>query len=199
MVKFYLMKKLLLLSVFVYSAQAFAQTYPNGLNLNDKAPDFTATDNNGKKINLKKELKKGSVVLVFYRGQWCPYCNKELKQIEDSIGFIKAKGATLLAITPELPENISKTIDKTKASYPVLFDDGLKIMNAYKVAFKVDDKTIEKYKGYGIEFDKANGSNGANLPVPAVYVVNKKGKVVYKFFDIDYRKRSSIKDILDHL
>ncbi len=179
--------------------QAHAQTYPTGLNVNDKAPAFSAADQNNKKISLKNELKNGAVVLVFYRGQWCPYCNKELKQLEDSISFIKAKGATVLAITPELPENITKTIGKTKASYPILYDEGLKIMNDYKVAFQVDDNTIAKYKSYGIDFDKANGSNGSHLPVPAVYVVNKKGVIVYRFFDVDYKKRSSIKDILDHL
>ena len=129
----------------------------------------------------------------------CGHCNKELKQLEDSIGLIQAKGATVLAITPELPENISKTIEKTKASYPILYDKKLSIMNAYKVAFKVDDKTVEKYKGYGIDFLKVNGDNGANLPVPAVYIVNKNGKIIYRFFDVDYKKRSSIKDILDHL
>lgn len=193
------MKKLLFFLIITSSVKLQAQTYPVGLDVNDHAPNFTATDQKGEKINLEKQLKKGNVVLIFYRGQWCPYCNKELKQLEDSIGLIKEKGATVLAITPELPENISKTIEKTKASYSILYDAGLKIMNDYKVAFKVDEKTVEKYKGYGIDFLKANGNNGATLPVPAVYVVNKKGRIIYRFFDIDYRKRSSIKDILDHL
>ncbi|HEV8080426.1 MAG TPA: peroxiredoxin-like family protein [Chitinophagaceae bacterium] len=193
------MKKILFLLLIVCNVQSYSQTYPVGLNIKDNAPDFSATDQTGKRINLKKQLKKGNVVLIFYRGQWCPYCNKQLKQLEDSITLIKAKGATVLAITPELPENISKTIEKTKASYPVLYDEGLKIMNAYKVAFRVDDKTVEKYKGYGIDFLKANGNNGANLPVPAVYIINKKGKITYRFFDVNYTKRSSIKDILDHL
>ena len=193
------MKKLFILLITLVSLQTQAQTYPRGLNVNDDAPDFTAMDQKSENVHLAKLLKKGNVVLVFYRGQWCPYCNKELKQLEDSIGLIQAKGATVLAITPELPENILKTIDKTKASYPILYDKKLSIMNAYKVAFKVDDKTVEKYKGYGIDFLKVNGDNGANLPVPAVYVVNKNGKIIYRFFDIDYKKRSSIKDILDHL
>ena len=193
------MKKIFIFLIILLSLQTQAQTYPPGLNVNDDAPDFTAKDQLNENIHLAKLLKKGNVVLVFYRGQWCPYCNKELKQLEDSIGLIQAKGATVLAITPELPENISKTIEKTKASYPILYDKGLTIMNAYKVAFKVDDKTVEKYKGYGIDLLKVNGDNGANLPVPAVYVVNKKGKIIYTFFDVDYKKRSSIKDILDHL
>ena len=193
------MKKLLFCLILFCNTQSFAQNKSEGLRINDKAPDFTAVDQKGEKVNLKKQLKKGNVVLIFYRGQWCPYCNKQLKQLEDSIGFIKAKGATVLAITPEVPENISKTIAKTNASYSVLYDEGLKIMNAYKVAFQVEAKTVEKYKGYGVDFLKANGSNGANLPVPAVYIISKKGKIIYRFFEVDYTKRPSVKTILDHL
>lgn len=182
------------------TAVVFSQNGPKGLNLNDQAPDFNAKDQNGKSISLKKELKKGPVVLVFYRGQWCPYCNRQLKQLEDSLSLIHEKGATLLTITPEKQENISKTITKTKATYSILHDEGLKIMNSYDVTFQVDDKTIESYKKYGIDFTQANGeANGAHLPVPAVYVVNKQGKIIYKYFDIDYRKRSSVKEILTYL
>lgn len=195
------MKRILLAAAIVcQSICLMAQNGPAGLNLNDQAPDFTAADQNGKNISLKKELKNGAVVLVFYRGQWCPFCNKQLKQLEDSLGMIKARGATVLTITPEKQENISKTVGKTKASFSILHDEGLQIMKRYDVAFKVDDKTIEAYKKYGIDFTEANGeANGANLPVPAVYVINKEGKIVYKYFDKDYRKRSSVKDILLHL
>lgn len=177
-----------------------AQDGPKGLNLNDKAPEFTAKDQHGKNISLSTELKKGAVVLVFYRGQWCPFCNRQLKQLEDSVSLIQQKGATVLTITPEVQENIEKTITKTKASYSILHDEGLQIMKSYDVAFKVDDKTIEAYKKYGIDFLKANGpENGANLPVPAVYVINQEGKIIYKYFDTDYRKRASVKEILTHL
>jgi len=194
------MKRLLLLSALVIATLAStAQDKPKGLNVDEKAPAFTAKDQQGKKVSLADQLKKGPVVLVFYRGQWCPYCNKQLKKLEDSLSLITAKGATLIAVTPEKQENISKTIEKTKASYPILFDDGLKIMKSYDVAFAVDDKTIEKYKSYGIDFNEVNGSNGAYLPVPAVYVINKDGLIVFKHFDPNYTKRASVQDILDHL
>ena len=176
-----------------------AQTSPQGLSVNDKAPDFIAKDQNGKKVQLKNELKNGAVVLVFYRGQWCPYCNKQLKALQDSLGFIKEKGATLIAVSPEKPANISKTVEKTTATYSVLFDDGLKIMKGYDVAFSVDTATIEKYKKFGIDFYDANGSNGATLPVPAVYIINKDGIIIFKHFDADYRKRVSVQEILSHL
>lgn len=187
------------LSVFM-TLPVSAQNSPKGLNLNDKAPEFTARDQYGKTISLSEELKKGAVVLVFYRGQWCPYCNRQLKQLEDSVSLIQRKGATVLTITPEVQENIEKTISKTKASYPILHDEGLRIMKSYDVAFQVDDKTIETYKKYGIDFMNANGQeNGAKLPVPAVYVINKEGRIIYKYFDRDYRKRATVKEILAHL
>ncbi|OIR01335.1 thiol-disulfide oxidoreductase ResA [mine drainage metagenome] len=178
---------------------SIAQISAKGLQINDKAPLFAATDQNGKKISLKDELKKGTAVLVFYRGQWCPYCNRQLKKLEDSLSFIKSKGATLIAITPEKPENITKTIEKTKASYSVLFDDGLKIMKSYDVAFTVDDNTLKNYKKWGIDLAEANGNNGNVLPVPAVYIINKNGIITYKHFDPDYKQRASVQEILMHL
>lgn len=182
------------------SITLLAQHTPKGLALNTIAPEFSAQDQAGKKISLKQELKKGAVVLVFYRGQWCPYCNRSLQQLEDSLPLMRAKNARVLAITPEKTENIVTTIRKTKASYSILHDAGLEIMKKYDVAFSVDEPTIETYKKYGINFTVANGEkNGANLPVPAVYVINTEGKIIYRFFDTDYKKRSSVKAILEHL
>lgn len=191
---------ILFVTSLFFCAFLFAQYEPRGLQLHDPAPDFSATDQYGHTISLSHERSKGPVVLVFYRGQWCPYCNRQLKQLEDSLSLIKAKGATVLTITPEKPENIRKTIGKTKTSSSVLHDEGLKIMKQYDVAFAVDNKTIETYKKHGIDFTEANGSlNGASLPVPAVYVVSREGKIVYRYFDTDYTKRSSVKAILEHL
>ena len=172
---------------------------PKGLNVNDTAPNFTSIDQNGKTIELKELLKKGSVVIVFYRGEWCPYCNKQLKQLQDSLVLITNKGASLIAISPESLENIAKTIQKTKSTYSIISDDSLKIMSAYKVSFALDRKTIIKYKGYGINLNKTNGSNGNNLPVPAVYIINKEGKISYRYFDVNYKNRVSVKEILKHL
>ncbi len=188
-----------MLTLLVIAFIINAQDGPKGLNVNVAAPSFSAKDQNGKTVSLNEELKKGQVVLVFYRGQWCPYCNKHLKKLEDSLSLITAKGAILITITPEKPENISKTIEKTKASYSILFDDGLKIMKSYDVAFAVDEKTVEKYKGYGIDFTKANGENGDNLPVPALYIIGMDGKIAYRYFDTDYSKRASVAEILAHL
>ena len=105
----------------------------------------------------------------------------------------------MLAITPETAENVKKTVEKTKTSFPVIEDAGLAIMRSYKVNFAVDEKTVTRYKGYGIDFDKVNGDNGANLPVPATYIIGKDGKIKYVFFFFFYKKRASVQDILNNL
>jgi len=194
------MKKIAILSSLVLSCCfLFAQEAPEGLFLNSKAPDFKAKDQHGKEVRLKDLLKKGKVVLVFYRGEWCPYCNKNLKRLEDSLQLIIDKGATLVAVSPEQPESIAKTIEKTKAQYSVLHDENLKIMKAYEVEFEVPENTLKRYRNGGIKIDEVNGKNGNYLPIPATYVIDKEGAITYRFFNQDYKKRPSVKEILDHL
>ena len=194
------MKALFTVVLMLIGFISFGQTvYPTGLAAGDKAPQIVAVDNAGKKVNLKHLLKEHEVVLIFYRGQWCPYCNKELSRVNDSLSMITARGAVVITVTPETAENIALTVQKTKAGFPIIEDHNLAIMKNYKVNFTLDDATTEKYKGYGIDLTLANGSNGNNLPVPATYIIGKDGKIKYAFFNPDYRQRSSVMNILDHL
>lgn len=191
---------LFLLVGILASSVALAQEKPEGLFINSKAPDFQAIDQNGKEIRLKDVLKDSLVVLFFYRGQWCPYCNRHLKKLEDSLQLIKDNGAKLIAVTPEKPEFISKTIEKTKASYSLLYDKEMKIMKAYAVAFQVDDKTVSRYKNADIDLATANGQKDKiYLPVPAVYVISKEGTILYRFFNTDYKRRPSVEEIVANL
>ncbi len=194
------MKRILFVVSLIMAVQvAGAQEAPEGLFIASKAPDFKATDQNGKEVRLKDLLKQGKVVLVFYRGYWCPYCNKELSRLQDSLQLIKDKGATLIAISPEKPENITKTVEKTKAEYSILYDEGLKIMKAYEVEFEVPENTITRYRNSGIDLEKNNGGNGKYLPVPAIYIIDKESTVTYRFFEPDYKKRPSVLEILKNL
>ena len=177
-----------------------AQEKPEGLFINSKAPDFKLKDQDGKDVSLRELRKKGPVVIVFYRGNWCPYCNRHLQLLQDSLQLIKQKGAQLVAITPELQDGIQKTIEKTKASFPILHDEDLKIMKAYDVAFQIDDRAMVRYKNAGIDLAAINDKKNANyLPVPAVYIVNKEGTITFRFFDSDYKKRVTVKEILNNL
>ena len=194
-----MIRNLVLIFALFISTGALAQEAPEGLFIASKAPDFKAKDQNGKEVRLKDLLKQGKVVLVFYRGQWCPFCNRELKKLEDSLQFIREKGATLVAVTPEKPESISKTIAKTGAQYSIIYDEGLKIMKAYDVEYEVPENTITRYRNTGIDLDSNNGRNGKWLPVPAVYIIDKESTITYRFFEPDYRKRPTVQEILKNL
>ncbi|MBL7739355.1 MAG: AhpC/TSA family protein [Chitinophagaceae bacterium] len=194
------MKKLIGLVLLLQAVICLsAQEAPEGLFIQSKAPDFKAKDQNGDEVRLKDLVKKGKVVLIFYRGQWCPYCNKYLKKLEDSLQLIKDKGATVVAITPELPENVAKTVEKTGAEYSIIYDEGMKIMKAYDVEFEVPENVLTRYRNTGIKLDENNGKNGNFLPIPATYIIDKEQTVTYRFFESDYKKRPSVKEILDNL
>jgi peroxiredoxin len=195
------MKQIILFSCLLIAFfSTAAQEKPEGLFINSKAPDFKLKDQNGAEVSLKELRKKGPVVVLFYRGNWCPYCNKELKRFQDSLQFITDKGATLVAITPEAAEGVSKTIEKTGAAFPILYDADLKVSKGYAVTFDVDEKTAARYKNFGNDLMVINQQKGkVVLPVPAVYVVNRDGAVTYRFFDADYKKRPNVKDILAEL
>jgi peroxiredoxin len=194
------MKKLLslLLCLFLI-ASAKSQDKPEGLFINSKATDFKAKDQTGAEISLKELRKKGPVVIVFYRGFWCPYCNKELRRFSDSLDYIFAKGATLVAITPEGKEGVDSTAKKTGAAFTIISDQEMKISSAYGVNYKVDERTEGRYLNAGINLKKINAQKEVVLPVPAVYIINKDGYVTYRFFEADYKKRPWVKDIIEAL
>ncbi len=184
-----------ILSLFLIGT-GFSQEAPEGLFINSKAPDFKGKDQNGQEIRLKDLLKKGKVVLVFYRGYWDPFCNRELKQYADSLQLITAKGATLVAVSPEKPESVAKTIEKTNATFSILSDEELKIMKAYEVDFEMSENTKNRLKNGGIDIEEVNGKNGAWLPVPAVYIIDKESSILYRFFSTDYKRRPPVTELL---
>ena len=184
---------LFILAGILFSLQIYAQT---GLKPGMRAPVFTAKDNTGKTLNLEALLKSNkAVVLFFYRGQWCPYCNKQIQHLQDSLQLLTGKGAYIIGVTPETGENINKTIDKTHASFSIIQDKGYQIMKAYGVNYKLDDETFEKYKKYGLDLENNNGNKDHVLPVPATYVIDHTGKIVFVHFDKDYTRRPSVSSI----
>jgi len=194
------MKNLFLCLLIIAAGMvAGAQEKPEGLFINSKAADFQAVDQNGIQVVLKDLRKKGPVVIMFYRGYWCPYCNKALKRMNDSLQLIKDKGATLIAITPEGKQGIDSTVAKTGAAFSIISDEGMKISNNYGVSFKVDERTVGRYKNAGIDLLALNHQKEASLPVPAVYIINRDGAVTFRYFNEDYRKRISVKEILEAL
>ncbi len=192
------MKKIFFTFLIILSAAAaFAQS---GLTKGESAPSFTATDNSGKTLDLKTLLKTHkAVVLLFYRGQWCPYCNKQMSHLQDSLQMLTAKGAFVVAVTPETDENIGKTVAKTKASFAIIQDKDYSIMKSYKVNYVVAEDLFGRLKSHNIDLEKNNGNSDHVLPVPATYIIDKSGKVTFVHFDKDYTKRPPVQILLNNL
>ncbi len=197
------MKRITAVIVSLFILQfASAQEKPEGLFINSKVPDFKAKDQNGNEIIFKDLRKKGNVIVAFTRGSWDPYSNRYLKALQDSLELIKGKKAQLIVITPEAKNGIDSTIAKTGATYPIIYDTAMKISQGYKGAYKVDEKTLVRYKNSNPSVDLLKINNqrkDAYLSIPAVYIVNDEGSVTFRYFDEDVRKRVSISELLKAL
>lgn len=177
----------------------------NGLSVGETAPNFKGKDQNGKTITLKNALKNGKVVVIFYRGYWCPNCSRAIKNLQDSLQLLTEKNVSVIAISPEGVEGVSKTISKSKASFSILSDEGLKISKAYHVIFKVTEDMDAIHKKYKIDVEGNNGTNGNYLPKPSAFIIDKTGKIVYRYFnnspysDANSNNRVTVKEIVDNL
>lgn len=191
---------LLQINLFAQEEEVPLYSAPEKVQTGDLAPAFSGVDLQGNVVNSKDLLKQGEVVLVFYRGVWCPYCTKHLAVLQDSLGELTSRGAQLVVITPEQPSFIKETISKSGATFSILSDPQYQIMEDFGVAFHLSKETVPRY--FNIVVNKTRKSNGNEedvLPVPATFVIGQDGKVVYRHFDTDYTKRASVSSILEYL
>lgn len=171
----------------------------NTLQKGDKAVLFEGKNQSGDKVILEEKLSEGPVVLIFYRGYWCPHCSRYLNNYQDSLDILRTYGAKMIAVSPEPPSAVSKTKNKTEADFPVISDESGKIMKAYGVDFEVKSSynaMIRVAKGVDLR-DYNKSSDKAELPIPATYIINKKGKIIYLHFDPDYTSRASVNDMIE--
>ncbi|HWE96579.1 MAG TPA: peroxiredoxin-like family protein [Tepidisphaeraceae bacterium] len=165
----------------------------------DKAELFELPDATGKTVKLEDLLKNGPVVLSWYRGGWCPYCNISLHGLVDAEPKIRELGATLVAITPETPDNASKTIKADAIPFTVLSDQGNKVADKYRIAYKVPHATLERMKSSKLDLTDRNGDDSGTLPLAATFVVDRHGIIRWEFVSADYRKRAEPADVLQAL
>ena len=170
----------------------------SAMQVGDTAPNFTLTNAKGNKISLKDELAKGPVVLTWYRGGWCPYCNLTLHALQEELPNFKKNGAVLVALTPELPDNSLSTAEKNKLEFEVLSDVDSKVAKDYGIVFKLTPEVAESYNK-SFDLKKYNGNDSNELPLAATYVIGQDGKIKYAFLDADYRNRAEPAEITDFL
>ena len=163
-------------------------------NVGDKAPNFSLKNALGKEVSLEKSLENGPVVLVWYRGGWCPYCNLNLHYLQEELTNIKAEGATLLALTPELPDESISTSEKHHLEFEVLSDVHNKVAKEYGVVFKLTDDVAKIYnEKFGL--NEHNGDTSNELPLAVTYIIDTDGTIAYAFLDFDYRNRAEPTEI----
>lgn len=181
-------------------AQQLKQIQDSGLlysavNVKSKAPDFTLKNIKGKTIQLSAEIQKGPVILLWYQGGWNQYCNVTLSYFQAYFSTFKKYGATIVALTPETQEKVTLTKAKNKLTFDIYTDANNTIAKQYGIAYTMSD-TLYKEMETQFSLSKFNGNNSAVLPIPAAYVINPNGKIVFAYMDVDFRKRAEPADFL---
>ena len=165
----------------------------------DKLPEFTLPNAQGNNVLLSNLLAKGPVVITFYRGGWCPYCNLELRAYQDSLAEIKALGATLVAITPELPDASLSTTQANELEFEVLSDVNAKYAKDLGLVFSLPEELRPIYLSFGIAVEEHNGENQFDLPLAATFVVGQDGIIASAFVEEDYTLRQEPSEVIEVL
>ena len=176
-----------------------ADAVKNAVNVGAKMPAFTLKDIEGKTVSSDELLKKGNLVVTFYRGAWCPFCNLYLQNLQKNAAAIRAAGGEIVAISVENPDNSSSVAKKNELQFTVLSDPQLETARKFGIVYNLPPETDEKYKSKGLDVAKNNEMAKAELPLGATYIVNRQGEIVYAYLDKDYTKRAEPDVIIENL
>ena len=167
------------------------------LKVGDRAPSIVLSNARGDTVDVGTLLKRGPVVVAFYRGGWCPFCNLELRAFQRLLPDIEAAGASLVAISPEKPDDSLSTAEKNALTFEVLSDVGQKVGRAFRLVYDFSDELKSAYNGFDLDIPAKNGTVGEwALPISATYIIDRDGLIVYAYTDADYRDRADPIDIL---
>jgi peroxiredoxin len=170
------------------------------LKVGDYAPSIVLGNAKGETVDVGVLLEKGPVIVTFYRGGWCPFCNLELRALQRLLPDIEAVGASLVAISPEKPDDSLSTAEKNALTFEVLSDVGQKCGRAFRLVYEFNDELKSAYKEFGLDIPAKNGSGDEwALPISATYIIDRDGIIIYAYTDADYRDRADADDILNFL
>jgi peroxiredoxin len=172
-----------------YAAQGAVDYRAKAPRVGDRAPEFTLPDQLGRQVTLAGELEQGPVVLIFYRGEWCPYCNLMLRTYGLRTADFSERRAKLLAVSPQTPDNSLTMADKHSLEFPVLSDEGGEVIGTYGLKYDVDGQSRKLYEAVGSDVAKFNGKGGWILPAPAVFVIDRERIVRFASVNGDYTQR----------
>lgn len=169
------------------------------LHAGDRAPDFSLPDSGGKLVSSSRLLSKGPIVLTFYRGFWCPYCNFDLAALEEARGEIEKRGASLVAVSQQTAANSRKSQSANKLGFPILGDKGGALAEKFGIRWHVPDDLKLVHKQVGADLEVFNGDDSWTLPMPARYVLGRDGIIAYSEVNPDYTRRPEPSDVFPAL
>lgn len=172
------------------------------LKAGDRAPDFTLKDADGQPVSSRDLLRHGPLIVSFYRGVWCPYCNIELQALEAARAGIEARGASLLAVSPQTAPNSRRSLRMNGVGFPILSDPKAGLAAEFGIRFALPDDLIGAYRQFGIDLPAVNDDPAWVLPMPARYVIGQDGIIAYAEVNPDYTQRpdpSELLPVLDRL
>lgn len=170
-----------------------------GLAVGSTAPMFSLPDAHGNPVALGERLAEGPVVLSFYRGAWCPICNIELRALQAQLGAIRDRGASLVAVSPQAPDESLSFAEKLDLGFDVLSDLDQSVADSFRIRFRLSDDLIAMYEQWGLLLPEQNADGTWDLPVPATYVIDQTGVIRARHVDADYRLRMEPAAILTAL
>lgn len=171
----------------------------NSIQVGQQIPEFSLPNAFGEKIYSTQILNKGKTILAFYRGSWCPYCNLELKFLQDNLSRIKEKNAVLIAVSPQNPDHSLTMVEKNNLEFEVLTDHNNDFAKKLGIVFQLQEFVLPYYQDFGIDLSLFNNNRENTLPVPAVFVVDENSKIIYKFLDVNYMNRVDIEELIQVL
>ncbi|GAB2853403.1 peroxiredoxin-like family protein [Streptomyces deserti] len=169
------------------------------LAVGDRAPRFALPSPTGRTVALEALLAEGPVVLTFYRGAWCPYCNLALRALQRHHDAITARGARLVAVSPQVPDESLTLTERQELAFDVLSDVGCDTAKQYGLAFDLPEDLAALYDRFGFDLQRVNGGHARTLPLPATYVIDRAGVIRWAFVDTDYTRRAEPADVLTAL
>jgi len=172
---------------------------PQGLQVGDQLASFELPNQLGQTISLDELQGDSNIVISFYRGGWCPYCNIELCVLQQALPEFKSHGARLIAISPQLPDESMSTAEKNELSFPVLSDAGNKVAKEFGLVFTLSEQLRPLYESFNIDLPATNGDKSFELPIPATFIIDSDGVVKGAFVNADYKQRMDLSDIINVL
>ncbi len=167
------------------------------LTVGAEIPDVTLRTVDGTTHDLRASAGKQPLVVVFYRGGWCPFCTRHLAELGQIEAELREMGLRIVAVSPDRPEVLAESVKTHELTYTLLSDSSMTAAKAFGIAFRVDDATVEQYKGYGIDLEAASGEKHHLLPVPAVFIIGTDGRIRFAYANSDYKVRLSVEALLE--